>query len=117
MQIFSPAGFTAATPWASVAQAASSVPLRQWAESGGGTALAMAVQQHLLLASTAKAGGDPGAAAGAAAWDKENGEKAARQLTLTASKASGPSAAAASAGPQLTSSNVRMRLHALLDGA
>ncbi len=128
MQLWSPGGSSlaaAVTPWPAAA-AVSSLLLQQHqqhSDSGGGTSLAMAVQHHLLLASTAKAGPEPSGAAGSAVApqvpsDKENGAQQARQLTLTAGKVT-PAAAAPGGSPikQLTSSNVRMRLHALLDTA
>lgn len=92
-------------PHSAAALAASALVQLPADSVGGGTTLAMAVQQHLLLASTAKAGPATGAVA-----EKENGE-AARQATLTAAKP----AAAGSPAKELTSSNVRMRLHALLE--
>ena len=132
---------TAGSPGASTLTAATVAATTPWVpggaegmllcsnSAGGDTSLAMAVQQHLLLASTAKAGSAAAAAvaaalAAAAPVDKENWEQqqqaaAGRQATLTAAKP--PLAAAAAAGvpasppKQLTSSNVRMKLHALLE--
>ncbi|KAI3424394.1 hypothetical protein D9Q98_009947 [Chlorella vulgaris] len=111
----------ATAPW-TMGAAASGLRLQQQqqhSDSGGGTSLAMAVQQHLLLASTAKAGPGPAAAASALPSYRESG-LAARQLTLTGGKPPAPAAVAVAASParqQLTSSSVRMRLHALLDSA
>lgn len=116
-----------ASPWlAGAAAAAAGGLLMQPADStGGGTSLAMAVQHHLLLASTAKAGPPLGADAVAAAEGmtsgKENGaerrQAVARQATLTAAKpaAQPVSGKGGSPGNELTSSSVRMRLHALLE--
>lgn len=78
----------------------------------GHSSLALAVQQHLLLASTAKAP--------AAAGDKENGRQqdGMRGGTLTAMKAGAPGGAvgggAADKEP-ISSSKVRQQLTALLD--
>lgn len=75
----------------------------------GHSSLALAVQQHLLLASTAKAraaGGGPGGEQ----RDKENG----RGGTLTALKA-GPAGAAGADKEPISSSKVRQQLTALLD--
>lgn len=124
MQLCSPPGSSltmATAPW-TMGAAASGLRLQQQqqhSDSGGGTSLAMAVQQHLLLASTAKAGPGPAAAASALPSYRESG-LAARQLTLTGGKPPAPAAVAVAASParqQLTSSSVRMRLHALLDSA
>lgn len=101
---------TAGTPWMAHSAAAPSGIVVAPAESiGAGSSIALAVQQHLLLASTAKAG--PVEASGRG--EKEKGH-ASRQATLTAAK---PPAATVAGSParELTSGSVRMRLHALLE--
>lgn len=81
-----------------------------WMAHTSHTSLALAVQQHLLLASTAKAPAAAGAL-GAELRDKENG----RGGTLTALKA-GPAGGSAAADKEpISSSKVRQQLTALLD--
>lgn len=76
----------------------------------GHSSLALAVQQHLLLASTAKAPAAGASGPGGEQRDKENG----RGGTLTALKA-GPAGAAGADKEPISSSKVRQQLTALLD--
>jgi type II secretory pathway pseudopilin PulG len=80
-----------------------------WMAHTGHSSLALAVQQHLLLASTAKAPAVAGTL-GAELRDKENG----RGGTLTALKA-GPAGGSVVDKEPISSSKVRQQLTALLD--